>query len=221
MSTTVDRESRPLRADAARNRERILEAATEVFAHRGLDATLDDVAHQAEVGIGTVYRRFPNKEALVDALFEKAIDGIVGLADEAYQFSDPWEGLVWFIEEATQLQAMDRGLRDVLLHSGHGRERVARARERIVPATSRLVQRAQADGRLRADIVPEDFPLLEMMVGAVAEYTSDVAPDLWRRYLGIVLDGLSTSCGGLSVLSEAPSRDTVEKALTVAKFRRC
>jgi AcrR family transcriptional regulator len=221
MDSTVELGRRPLRADAARNRERILEAATEVFAQRGLDATLDDVARRAGVGVGTVYRRFANKEALVDALFEHAIDGIVGLAEEAYRRSDSWEGLVWFFEHATQLQAMDRGLREVLIHSGHGRERVARARERIVPATSRLMERAQADGRLRPDIVPEDFPIIEMMVGAVAEYTNDVSPDLWRRYLGIVLDGLSTGCGGLTTLAEAPSRTTVEQALTAAKFRRC
>ena len=221
MAAATEHESRPLRADAARNRGRLLEAATEVFAQRGLDATLDDVAHHAGVGVGTVYRRFPNKEALVEALFEKAIDGVVGLALEAATFADSWEGLVWFIENATQLQAEDLGLRDVLLHSSYGHDRVARARGRIEPAVTRLVERAQFDGHLRPDIVQADFPMIEMMVGAVAEYTDGLAPDLWRRYLAIVLDGMSMHRGALSVLPDAPSRKVVERALTTGKFRRC
>ncbi|MGO8873607.1 MAG: TetR/AcrR family transcriptional regulator [Acidimicrobiales bacterium] len=220
MCAATEHEERPLRADAARNRERILEAAAEVFAQRGLDATLDDVAHQACVGVGTVYRRFPNKEALVEALFEQAIDGIVGLALDAATFADSWEGLLWFIESATQLQAEDLGLRDVLLHGSYGHDRVARARGRIEPAVAKLVERAQLDGHLRPDVVPADFPMIEMMVGAVAEYTDGLAPELWRRYLTIVLDGLSTR-GRLSVLPEAPSREVVERALMAGKFKRC
>ena len=136
-------ECRPLRADAARNRERILVAAGEVFAERGLDATLDDIARHAGLGVGTVYRRFPSKEELVEALFEQAVHEVVALAEKAEAMEDSWEGLVWFLEQATEMQAEDLGLRDVVLHSGYGRERVAMARNSIVPAVTRLVERAQ------------------------------------------------------------------------------
>lgn len=111
---------RKLRADAARNRQRVLTAAAEVFAKRGLDVSLDEVAHAAGVGVGTVYRRFPNKEALVDALFEDKIENMVVLAREAKAFEDPWEGFVHFIEHALEWQMRNRGLRDVLLRSEFG-----------------------------------------------------------------------------------------------------
>src|SRR5690349_24529453 len=90
--------TRPLRADAERNRARILAAAAEVFADRGLDASLDDIAAAAGVGVGTVYRRFPDKDALIDALFEVKIDRARALATEALEFEDPWEGFVFFID---------------------------------------------------------------------------------------------------------------------------
>ena len=94
---------RKLRADAARNRQRVLAAAAEVFAERGLDVSLDEVAHAAGVGVGTLYRRFPNKEALVDALFEDKVENMVVLAHEAEALDDPWEGFVYFIEHALEL----------------------------------------------------------------------------------------------------------------------
>jgi len=212
-------ECRPLRADAVRNRERILEAATTVFAERGLEATLDDVAHCAGVGVGTVYRRFPGKEALVEALFEKAVDGMVELAVQAGSITDSWDGLVWFMEKASQRQAEDLGLRDVIMHGMYGRERITRARERIVPAVDRLVERAQRDRHLRADIVAADIPIIELMVNSVATYTSRLAPDLWRRYLTILLDGLAADRTSLSALPAAPAHGVVEEALICHKTR--
>lgn len=211
---------RPLRADAARNRERILEAAAEVFAERGLDASLDDIAHHAGVGVGTVYRRFPGKAELVEALFEKAVDQVVDLAVEAETFADSWKGLVWFLEGATRMQAEDLGLRDVVLHGAYGQERVAAARDRIVPVISRLVETAQADGHLRADLVTADLPIIELMVSAVAEYTSGSDPGLWRRYLGIVLDGMASERNSCSKLPAAPTQEAVREALS-SRHRRC
>src|SRR4051794_35027271 len=125
--------ARPLRADAERNRERILAAAAEVFAERGLDVSLDDIAAHAGVGVGTVYRRFPDKDDLIDALFEAKIDGAVQLASDALEIEDPWEGLVTFIRGMCAMQAADRGFKDALLSRDRGRDRVAGARERIAP----------------------------------------------------------------------------------------
>jgi AcrR family transcriptional regulator len=204
---------RPLRADAARNRERILEAAATVFAERGLEATLDDVAHEAGVGVGTVYRRFPCKDALVEALFEQAVDGMVELAYQAGTIADSWDGLVWFLEKASERQAENLGLRDVIMHGMCGQDGISRGRERIAPAVGRLIERAQQDGHLRPDIVAADMPIIELMVNSVATRTGRLAPELWRRYLAIVLDGLSSHGESRSTLPAAPTDETVGQAL--------
>ncbi len=219
MNTATKNDERPLRADAARNRQKILEAAAEVFAARGLDATLDDIAHHAGVGIGTVYRRFANKEELIEALFEKAVNEVVELALQAAGVPDSWDGLVWFLEHATEMQAEDLGLRDVVLHGGYGRKRVALARERIVPAVTHLVERAQADGHLRSDFVAADIPIIEMMVSAVADRTNGFAPGLWRRYLVIVLDGLRTGRTATSELVAGPTHEVLEVAMSCHRQR--
>src|ERR1700722_10458394 len=169
---------RPLRADAARNRERILAAARSVFAERGLDATLDEVAQRAGLGVGTVYRRFPTKDDLVEALFEQSINEVVELAEETAAMSDSGQGFVSFPEQAREMQGENRGLGDIMPHGRYGRDRVSLARERIIPPVTRLVERAQKDGVLRADFLPTDIPVIELMVRTVALYTGSVAPDL-------------------------------------------
>src|ERR1700680_1616117 len=101
---------RPLRKDAERNRQRILEAARELFTEQGLGVTLNDIAHFAGCGVGTVYRRFPDKEQLIDALFEERVGELVACAEAALSNPDPWEGFVGFLEYGLRLQAQDRGL---------------------------------------------------------------------------------------------------------------
>jgi AcrR family transcriptional regulator len=181
---------RPLRKDAERNRQRILAAAGEIFAEQGLGVTLDAVAERACVGVGTVYRRFPDKEALIDALFEERIDEVVAIAEEACAMDDAWEALVHFFDRAVSLHGHDRALKELVFSSAHGRDRVGRARDKLKPIVGRLVARAQASGALRADIEVTDVPVIQLMLTAVIEYTGDVAPDAWRRYLAILLDGL-------------------------------
>jgi AcrR family transcriptional regulator len=185
--STVDR---PLRRDAERNRQRLLAAARELFAERGLAVTLDDVAHRAGVGVGTVYRRFGSRDALVDALFEERVMEIVTLADEALADDDPWRSLTSFLERLVALQAADRGLKEVLLGTTEGRERVARIRKQMRPRAEELVRRAQAAGALRADFAASDLPLLQMALGAVAEVVTPEHAELWRRFLTMLLDGM-------------------------------
>ena len=115
----------PLRADAERNRQRLLDAARELFATRGLDVTLDEVARHAGVGTGTAYRRFPNKDALIDALMADRIGEIGAIARECLEEPDPWLALVEFFERSLALQAADRGLKEVLFAMGRGHERTA------------------------------------------------------------------------------------------------
>jgi AcrR family transcriptional regulator len=189
MSTAA----RPLRRDAERNRRRILEAAAEAFAARGLTITMDDIAAHAGVGVGTVYRRFPQKDLLIEALFEERVAELVALAEVALHAEDPWEGLVGFLERAQALQASNRGLKELVLSTAHGRDRVACVRERLGPLTEGLVTRAQASGQLRADVDGSDLPLVQVMLGAVVDVTRDVAPDTWRRMLALMIDGLRAS----------------------------
>ncbi len=184
---------RPLRKDAERNRQRILQAAAEVFTERGLAATLDDVAHHAGVGVGTVYRRFPDKAALADALFEQRIDLLLALAERAYGEPDPWRGLVSFMERSAEMLATDKGLRQILMFASSGHDRVSYARDRMRPAVNRLLERAQAAGQVRDDLAPTDIPVLEFMLGTIGEYARDVRPGIWRRYLALWLDALRPS----------------------------
>src|ERR1700686_3320002 len=135
-STTPPASERPLRRDAERNGLRILQAAREVFADRGPDASLDQIAPHAGVGVGTVYRRFPDKDTLIDALFEERIDEIAAAAQHALSASDPWEGLVGFLHQANALLSGDRGLRQVLL--ARGAHKAEGARAKIVPIATEL-----------------------------------------------------------------------------------
>jgi len=125
-----------LRRDAELNRQRILSAAAQVFTDRGLEATLDDVARQAGVGVGTVYRRFADKSALADALFEQRIDALAAMAERAEADADPWRALVSFLHQAAETLAADRGLRQILMFAAAGHERCNYARERMRPARS-------------------------------------------------------------------------------------
>lgn len=181
---------RPLRRDAERNRRLILDAARELFAQRGLAVSFDEIARHAGVGVGTVYRRFSGRSEIIDALFEQRLGEIVALAEQALTREDPWLGLTWFIESALERQAADKGLKELLLGTAEGRERIARFRARLLPLATELVRRAKAAGALREDFFAQDIPLLNMMLGAILDAAEPVRPDLWRRYLALVLDGM-------------------------------
>jgi len=200
---------RPLRRDAERNRQRILEAARELFADRGLSVTLNDIAHHAGVGVGTVYRRFPDKAQLIDGLFEQRLEEFVELMNAALDDPDPWQGFAGFLERTLELQATDRGLRELVLGAPGGHERVAQLRAQLYPLGARLVQRARETGQLRTDCETQDIAILQLMLGLVIDAAQDVAPELWRRYLGIVFQGLRANPGPLAPL--APPALTAEQ----------
>ncbi|MFC8386694.1 TetR/AcrR family transcriptional regulator [Nocardia sp. NPDC057272] len=181
---------RPLRADALRNRMLILDAAREVFAERGLEATLVDVAAHASLGVGTIYRRFPDKDDLVDAVFGKLFQDLADAADRALTVADPWQGLTEFFEFAFTHMSVNRGLVEVMGGADHGGASLNHERARVEPAVRALFARAKQAGALRTDAEPGDFFALVHMVGAMAEFAQSVNPDAWRRYLALVLDGL-------------------------------
>ncbi len=187
MATTSER---PLRRDAERNRQRILESARVLFAERGLGVSLDEIARHAGVGVGTVYRRFPDKELLIDALFEDRLGEILAVASAALEIEDPWEALVHFIEESMALQVEDRALKELLHGTSSAHARIERGRQRIQPIVETILERARRAGAVRADIEISDLLLLQHAIGEVGEYTREIAPEAWRRMLVIALDGL-------------------------------
>ncbi|MET0819875.1 MAG: helix-turn-helix domain-containing protein [Aeromicrobium sp.] len=178
---------RPLRADAARNRELILCTAAQVFAEQGLAAGYDEIARRAGIGVGTVYRRFPERAGLIQALFESRIAEVIDLAEQAAGRPDSWDGLVWFLERAIERQVADRGLKEVLVRSISEEEHRAMGRERLRPAIEGLVVRAQGDGVLRGDVSTTDIAMNLMVISSM---TTPAQPDLWRRYLALFVDGL-------------------------------
>jgi len=175
--------ARPLRADARRNRERVLKAARAVFADKGTEAQIDDVARRAKVGVGTVYRHFPTKEALLDALVRERFEEIAGFAREALEREDAWEGFCELIWRAAERNAADLAFCEAIASTDKSAivEEVG-----LMRSTDELIARAKAEGRMRADATREDVPM--MMAGASA--VMRLSPTAWRRYLTIMLDGL-------------------------------
>jgi AcrR family transcriptional regulator len=180
------------RSDARRNRERLVAAARELFASAGLDVPAREVAGQAGVGVGTLYRHFPTRDDLVDAVLGEAFESFVGAAEAAVADPDPWRGFTGFVEEALALHARNRGLRDVVETQARGRQHADAMRRRIRPLIAQLVERAQEQGSLRPDFTPQDMSMIFWASDRVIELGGDVAPNVWRRHLGFVLDGLRT-----------------------------
>jgi AcrR family transcriptional regulator len=188
---TLTKPDEPLRRDAERNRQRILDAARELFADHGLGVTLNDIAHHAGVGVGTVYRRFPDKTQLIEELFEQRLEDLVSLASRALDEPDPWHGLKTFLRRALELQATDRGVKDLITASTDGLDRVGQIRSRLMPIGLELIRRARETGQIRSDIDAPDLPVIQLMLSTLIDASRDVSPDLWRRYLGIITRGLS------------------------------
>lgn len=180
----------PLRRDAERNRQRILAAASALIAERGLEVSHDQIAQAADVAVGTVYRRFPDKESLVWALFAGQVDAAASSAYRALEIEDPWQALTEFLADVLGTLSGSRGLRELSAGSRHGRSLAAYAREQIAPAVTELVRRGHAAGVLREEVTEQDLAMIPVMVGAVIRATADVRPEQWRRMLAIVLDGL-------------------------------
>ena len=204
---------RALRKDAERNRRRVLDGARVLFAERGLEATLNDVAHHANVGVGTVYRRFATKEELLEAIFEESIEQVAGIAELASRQEDSWDGLVYFVEQSCELTATDRGLREMLYSKAYGGYRVERARVRLDPLVCALVERARRDGYLRPEVTPSDMPIVSLLAGAVVEWAGHVEPQLWRRYVALLLEGMRAHPGQRPVAVDALDDEQMDDAM--------
>jgi AcrR family transcriptional regulator len=176
-----------MRADARRNRERILDAARAVFAESGADAQMDQIAARAGVGVGTVYRHFPTKDALLAQMVEQRFAAFAEWADDALAVADPWGAFAGFLTRCLEHCASDVGTQHALMtaDSAHVAEAIAR-RTGLTSRTEQLILRAQGSGDLRADFSIDDIPVVMCgLSSAMAVGTRD-----WRRFLAIVLDGL-------------------------------
>ena len=182
--------TKTLRSDARRNRELLVASARELFATAGVDVSVEEITRHAGLGMGTLYRHFPTKEELIDAVLEDAFAELVELAEQAVAADDAWTGFTGFLEQALERHAANRGLKDSLATGERGRRRAQAMREQIRPLLRRSIERAQEQGALRTDFTPEDLPLVFWTSGRVIETTASVEPEYWRRYLGLLLDGL-------------------------------
>jgi AcrR family transcriptional regulator len=181
---------RPLRQDAARNRERLVAAAREVFRRKGLDAPLEEIAREAGVAIGTLYNRFPARGDLVDAAVGPLAEQGAEIAERAARTDDPWDGFAAFMEGTCELLAGDRGYADVHRSPVVGTPAIDAALKRAAAAKAAIVARAKDAGVLRADVESSDLVLLIWGIAATADATRHSAPDAWRRHLAFLLDGL-------------------------------
>jgi AcrR family transcriptional regulator len=184
MATTTT--ARPRRADAERNRARILAAASELFAERGLDASMPELAERAGVGVGTVYRAFPDKDHLLGAVMAERLRWLAGEIEAATAASDPWAAFTDVIWKGAALHVKDRGFHQCMRAALELPE-VREARGRTLDAFQRLIDRAQAAGVMRADVVAEDIPMLLAGVGLSRVAGPGAA---WERHLAVVIDGL-------------------------------
>jgi AcrR family transcriptional regulator len=175
----------PLRRDAQRNRERLVSAAREVFAERGLDVALDEVARRAGVSIGTLYNRFPTRTDLVAAVFADREETVVRIAEHALSMPDAWAGFAHLVEQICRMQAADRGYNDL-----SARRVPQAAPPRGHALMTEILARARDSGTLRADFVLEDMAFVTWAITRTIEATASVNPDAWRRHLAFILDGL-------------------------------
>lgn len=181
---------RPLRRDAQRNRDALLAAAREHFAQQGLEAPLDQIAKHAGVAIGTLYRHFPTRLDLIQALFTGKLQTVAEAAEQAAAMDDAWEGFVHFVETMCELQAEDRGLNDLasvrLLPAS---PELDGANARIHDLGIEIIRRAHEQGALRADVTAEDLAFLVWSHNRITQATHGIAPNAWRRHLHLMLDG--------------------------------
>jgi AcrR family transcriptional regulator len=192
--TATPAPSKPLRADARRNRERVLEAARECFGRDGIDAQMDDVAACAGVGVGTVYRHFATKEALITALAADYFEGQDSRARAALEVEDPWQAFEGYIRAGAELMADYRALAQVAAERPEVMQRAAIAADEqlgFFGTAETLITRAKDAGVLRADFELEDVPAIMCSLGALQVSRGSYAN--WRRVLEMVLDGCRAS----------------------------
>jgi AcrR family transcriptional regulator len=215
ISSATQREkgARPLRADAQLNRDRILIAAAKLFAERGLNVPLEEIARRAGVGVATLYRRFPTRADLAAAAFERSMSKYTEAVDRALEnprASDGFRGLIFDLGE---LQARDAGLRDLLTTSFPARSTIEQRTSKAVEKLKVLIGRAQAEGSVRPDLVVADVVVMLLANSGVLAATGTAAPDAWRRFAAIMLDAFLTDAG--APLPDPPDEQQLRRSVAL------
>ncbi|MCW2755437.1 MAG: TetR family transcriptional regulator [Marmoricola sp.] len=179
---------RPLRRDARESRDKLIAAAQREFAARGVDASLEQIARDAGVAIGTLYRHFPTRLDLLMAALRPRLREFLDGADKALELTDPWEGFVAYLENLFAVQAGDRGFNDFLSRRFPGNAETEHIHDVMCQQIDDVLARAQGVGKARPDITRADIVNLIWSNGRIIDATSAKAPTAWRRQLHLMLD---------------------------------
>jgi AcrR family transcriptional regulator len=179
-----------LRSDAQRNRRRLLASAAEVLREQGLHASLDEISRRAGVGNATLYRHFPTREKLLEAVYSEQADARLQSFERSLAMSDGWAGLRHYFEEAAGFFATDQGLADLLNRGMPASPLLEEMREVCQTILGTLLDRARAQGAVRADIEQTDLMWILASLQQVVALSEPEHPDAWRRYLAVALRGL-------------------------------
>lgn len=178
----------PPRRAKQHNRNALLMAARHEFATHGLGAPLERIARRAGVGIATLYRRFPTRAALIDALFTHAVAERIEIVERALDMPDPWQGFTYYLEKIGESLGTNRAVRDLMLSRIPTATGPDQARPKYHELVDELIERGQRSGQIRADLAGPDMMLVAVVIGNVAQYTEEVAPEIWRRFLHLLVD---------------------------------
>lgn len=202
-----------VRKDVARNRALLLATADRLIAVRGLNASFHELAEAAGVGVGTVYRHFADRNALLGALVERRFDAARDILLAAEQVADPVEALRTAILRTCEHQFSDRAMWQAMLSVSEDHRDLAK--ERLLPSLTRIVERAVATGRLRADFALTDLPMIYMVTGSLS-HIAQAQPDLWRRYVEAILDGFMREDADRTgtAVPAAPTEDELEDIIS-------
>ncbi len=184
----IEQAQRPLRRDARESRDKLIAAAQAEFASRGVDASLEKVARDAGVAIGTLYRHFPTRMDLLMAALRPRLQEFVDGAEEAVTMDDPWDGFVAYLENLFAVQAGDRGFNDFLSRRFPGNAETEQIHDVMCQQIEDVLARAQEAGKARHDITQADIVNLIWSNGRIIDATSAMAPQAWRRQLHLMLD---------------------------------
>ena len=202
MTSDVEQIRVPRRRDAIESHARLITAAQQEFAVRGVNASLEAIARDAGVAIGTLYRHFPTRIDLLIAAFEPRFQQFLDGANSALQLDDPWEAFVAYLENLFRVQAGDRGFNDFLSRRFPSNAETERIHDQLCEQIERVLIRAQQSGQVRSDIALADIVNLIWSNGRMIDATGTTAPNEWRRHLYLMLDAYRAE--GAHPLPEPP-----------------
>jgi len=191
-----------LRTDAARNRELAIAAAAEVFAARGIGASMSEIAAAAGLGVGTLYRGFGSKQGLIEAIFRDSVEHFRAFLDEALAKPSGRDGLHWLLRQYVEAQLANRGAFEIL---GSVDAAIEVLHEHVVPRLGEIVARAKAEGAVRDDFAATDIPVLTATIARAA--AGPHGPDLARRHLELLIAGLAPRIDEVPVPPPLPDAD--------------